>query len=213
MSQFAVIGLGLFGRSVCLELMRLGHDVIGVDIHSRLVDQIADEITHAVIADASEEAALRELNVQNCEAVVVAIGENLEASLLCTLHLKTLGVKDIRVKAITPEHHRILSRLGVSRIVHPEEEMGVRTAQSLNYPMVNAYIPLGHNQYVVEILISEKLIDKILVDVLPESVQLLLLKQGDQMLPNPDLSIRLAVHDKLILSGDLDALNKLAKVL
>lgn len=213
MSQFAVIGLGRFGRSVCLELMRLGHSVIGVDIEPKLVNPIADELTHAVIADATSEAALEELNLKDCNAVVVAIGENLEASLLCTLHLKTLGVEDIRVKAVTPEHHRILSRLGISQIIHPEEDMGIRVAQALNYPMVNAYISIGHNQYVVEVRLSEKCDGKTIRDIVPESVHCLLLKQGEHLQPQPDVQTCLSDHDMLVLVGDLKSLDKLAKVL
>ena len=213
MSEFAVIGLGRFGRSVCLELMRLGHEVIGVDINARYVNQIADHITHAVIADATQEAALQELNLASCEAAIVAIGEHLEASLLCTLHLKTLGVTDIRVKAVTTEHHRILSHLGVSDIVHPEEDMGVRVAQALNYPMVHDYITLGHNQYVVEVVVPAKIAGRTLADVIPASVNLLLLKQRDQLRSSPGGNIPLNTNDRLILVGDLNTLNEFAKAL
>lgn len=88
------------------------------------------------------------------DSVLIAIGESLEASILCVLTLQTLGVKDIWVKATSQPHHTILSKLGVSRIIHPEEEMGVRVAQSLNYPMVNQYMPLGFGIYIVEIRVA-----------------------------------------------------------
>jgi len=95
MAQFAVIGLGSFGATVALELTRLNHDVIGIDTIKRNVESIADKITHAVIADATDEHVLDELNLQNCEAVVVAIGEDIEASILCVLNLKNLGISKI----------------------------------------------------------------------------------------------------------------------
>lgn len=93
MAQFAVIGLGSFGATVATQLVKLNHDVIGIDSNKKFVENIADQITHAVIADATDEHVLEELNIQNCDAVVVAIGEDIEASILCVLHLKNLGLK------------------------------------------------------------------------------------------------------------------------
>lgn len=90
MAQFAVIGLGSFGEAVALELTNLNHDVIGIDTLKKNVENIADKISHAVIADATDEHVLDELNIKNCDAVVVAIGEDIEASILCVLHLKKL---------------------------------------------------------------------------------------------------------------------------
>lgn len=87
MAQFAVIGLGSFGATVALELTRLNHDVIGIDTIKRNVESIADKITHAVIADATDEHVLDELNLQNCEAVVVAIGEDIEKRVFCVFSI------------------------------------------------------------------------------------------------------------------------------
>ena len=93
MAQFAVIGLGSFGATVATQLVSLKHDVIGIDINKKYVENIAEEITHAVIADATDEHVLQELNIQNCDAVVVAIGEDIEASILCVLHPKNMGLE------------------------------------------------------------------------------------------------------------------------
>ena len=108
----------------------------------RNVENISDQITHAVIADATDEHVLDELNIQNCDAVVVAIGEDIEASILCVLNLKNLGVEKILVKA-KKTHHTILSHLNVSKIIHPEEDMGFGLLKALNYPMVSRYMDLG----------------------------------------------------------------------
>ncbi|MGA5989225.1 NAD-binding protein, partial [Escherichia coli] len=81
-------------------------------------------------------------NIQDCDAVVVAIGEDIEASILCVLHLKNMGVNKIWLKAKTKAHHMILSHLGIDKIIHPEEDMGVRVSQALNYPMVSRYMAL-----------------------------------------------------------------------
>ena len=157
MAQFAVIGLGRFGAAASLELMKLGHSVLGVDVDAKLVDKYADRLTRAIIADVSDAAAVEELGLENYDVVLVAIGEDVQASLLCVVHLKTLGIQTIWVKASSHAQHLILNKLGVSRIVHPEEEMGLRIAQALSYPMVHDYIPIGNGEFVVEIQVSERL--------------------------------------------------------
>ena len=157
MGQFAVIGLGRFGAATSLELMRLGHSVLGVDIDGRVVDQHAERLTRAAIADVTDRDALAELGLEEYDVVLVAIGEDIQASLVCTVHLKSMGVRTLWVKASSRAHHLILTKLGVSRIIHPEEEMGIRIAQVLSYPMVNDYIALGNGDFVVEIEASDVL--------------------------------------------------------
>ncbi|ABM26833.1 MULTISPECIES: potassium channel family protein [Shewanella] len=170
MAHFTVIGLGRFGVAASLELIHLGHTVTGVDSDPKMVEKYVENLTEAVICDCSDEASLRELDLNNSEAVLVAIGEDMQSSLLCTLALKNLGVQTIWVKASTKAHHTIVSKLGVARIIHPEEEMGIRVAQSLNYPMVNNFLAIGDGLYIVEIHIKPHL-DKTTVAQLLGSVQ------------------------------------------
>jgi trk system potassium uptake protein len=213
MSQIAVIGLGRFGSAVALELVRLGHKVIGIDSRERLVDAVADELAHAVIADATDESALAELDLKNYDTVVVAIGESLEASLLCVLNCKNLGVKEIWVKATSKSHHAILSRLGVSRIIHPEEEMGIRVAQSLNYPMVNQYMYIGHHTFVIELTIPEKLEGKTIDEILgsTEQVKPIVLKRKSEVISTTNkLTEKLQRKDTLLLLGRLEDLESIA---
>ena len=212
MAQFAVIGLGSFGVTVALELTRLRHDVIGIDTNKRNVENISDQITHAVIADATDEHVLDELNIQNCDAVVVAIGEDIEASILCVLNLKNLGVEKILVKAKTKAHHTILSHLHVSKIIHPEEDMGVRIAQALNYPMVSRYMDLSDERYIVKVPVHEKLNNVNLSGILKQEphIKLLLLKRDQQILYETDSNFTLQTGDVLILEGLLNHLRKLS---
>ena len=212
MAQFAVIGLGSFGATVALELTRLRHDVIGIDINKRNVENISDQITHAVIADATDEHVLDELNIQNCDAVVVAIGEDIEASILCVLNLKNLGVEKILVKAKTKAHHTILSHLHVSKIIHPEEDMGVRVAQALNYPMVSRYMDLGDEHYIVKVPVQDKLKNVNLSGILQQEphIKLLLLKRNQQVIYETDSNFTLQAGDILILEGSLHHLKKLS---
>ncbi|UTO20982.1 TrkA family potassium uptake protein [Acinetobacter sp. Z1] len=213
MAQFAVIGLGSFGATVALELTKLHHDVIGIDTIKRNVENLADQITHAVIADATDEHVLEELNIQNCDAVIVAIGEDIEASILCVLNLKNLGVEKILVKAKTKAHHTILSHLNITKIIHPEEDMGVRVAQALNYPMVSRYMALDDDHYIIKVPIKEKLQGVNLFGLMQLSpqVKLLLVKRNNQIFYETDSSFTLNQGDVLILEGLLKDLKKLSE--
>lgn len=212
MRQFAVIGLGRFGSTASRELIKMGHSVLGVDINPRIVDRYADELTHAVIADVTDEDALNELGLDNYDVILVAIGSDFQASLLCVVHLQSLGIKRIWVKATSRAEHLILNKLGVTRIVHPEEEMGVRIAQALSYPMVNDYISLGNGQFVVEVSINLRLHDKELQSIVHqnEGLHVLLIKRKMQVFAHPQADFKLQHQDIVILAGQLAALQSIA---
>jgi len=213
MALFAVIGLGSFGATVATQLMSLKHEVIGIDLNKKYVESISDELTHAVIADATDEHVLDELNVQNCEAVVVAIGEDIEASILCVLHLKNMGVKKIWAKSKSKAHHMILTHLGVDKIIHPEEDMGVRIAQSLSYPMVSRYMALEDDRYLVKIEIhAEQSGIKLnqLMDHAPE-IKTILHKRGPVVRYILDPHLILKEGDILLVEGLLEPLRRLSK--
>jgi trk system potassium uptake protein TrkA len=213
MAQFAVIGLGSFGATVATELVGLKHDVIGIDSSKKFVENISDQLTHAVIADATDEHVLSELNIQKCEAVVVAIGEDIEASILCVLHLKNLGIDKIWVKAKSKAHHMILTHLGVNKIIHPEEDMGVRIAQSLSYPMVSRYMALDDNHFIVKVELKEAqqgLRFNQLMEHAPE-VKTLMHKRGKEVVFSIDPNMVLQKGDILVIEGLLEPLRRLSK--
>lgn len=216
MAQFAVIGLGRFGSAASLELMKLGHSVLGVDTSEKLVNKYADQLTHAVIADVKDRRAIEELGLDNYDVVLVGIGSELEASLLCVVHLKSAGVKKIWVKATSQAHHSILGKLGVDRIIHPEEEMGIRVAQALSYPMVKDYISLGNGQFVVEIDVGDRLdgttVQQLLVEC-EEDIHILIVKRKADMYFNPGDAFALHTKDILVIAGKLEALKSIAPLL
>lgn len=213
MARFAVIGLGSFGATVATQLISLNHEVIGIDLNKKYVENIADVITHAVIADATDEHVLDELNVQHCEAAVVAIGEDIEASILCVLHLKNMGVNKIWVKAKSQAHHMILTHLGVSKIIHPEEDMGVRIAQSLSYPMVSRYMVLEDDHYIVKVQIHAEQNGYRLHELMnhvPE-IKTILHKRGSDVQYTLDPHLILQEGDILVIEGLLEPLRRLSK--
>jgi trk system potassium uptake protein TrkA len=133
--------------------------------------------------------------------------------LLCVVHLKSLGIQTIWVKATSHAQHLILSKLGVQRIIHPEEEMGIRVAQALSYPMVNDYISIGNGEFVVEIDVSPHLtgapLSKVL-DHVSETIHVLLVKRKTEITVHPPASFILEAGDVLVLLGQLSALKAIA---
>lgn len=163
--SFAVIGLGTFGSTVARELVRFGNHVIGIDIDERRVSAHAEDLDQALILDARLDGSLQEAGVGDCDIGLVAIGDDLEASILATINLRTSGVRKIWAKATSKNHHRILTKLGVDRVVHPEKEVGQHIAQMLHNPLVRDYVSLGNGQHVVNFRIPESLEGKALGDL------------------------------------------------
>jgi len=124
----AVIGLGRFGQSLALELEASGTEVLGIDTDSDIVDKMTGLLTHVVVADSTDEDALRQLGVDEFDRVVVGMGTNLESSILTASVLKSFEIHDIWAKAISEPHQRILERLGVNHVVRPEHDTGRRVA-------------------------------------------------------------------------------------
>jgi len=213
MRQFAVIGLGRFGSTASLELMKMGHEVLGIDHSPKVVEKYADDLTQAVIVDATDKAALQELGLDNYDVVMVAIGSDFQASLLSVVHLKSLGIENIWVKATSSAEHLILTKLGVTRIVHPEEEMGVRVAQSLSYPMVNDYISLGNGQFIVQIDINDHIQGKAIKQVINQdkkTIHVLVVKRKTDVVVYPSADFVLQANDALVLLGQLADLRAIA---
>jgi trk system potassium uptake protein TrkA len=132
-----VIGLGRFGSQVAESLIELGHEVLAIDEDPELVQRLADEFTHVVQADATDEEALRQLGVGEFRRAVVGIGGDIEASVLTVLALTELGVPEIWAKAVSAKHGRILERVGAHHLVYPESAMGERVAHLVTGKMID----------------------------------------------------------------------------
>ncbi|MDQ4085617.1 MAG: TrkA family potassium uptake protein [Actinomycetota bacterium] len=133
----AVIGLGRFGTSVATSLVQLGHEVLAIDMDDALVQKWSDDLTHVVAADSTDEEALRQLGLQDFTRAVVAIGTDIEASVLTVLALAELDIKEIWAKAVSRKHGHILHRVGANHVVFPEAAMGERVAHMVTGAMID----------------------------------------------------------------------------
>lgn len=212
---FTVVGLGAFGSTVARELSRLGNDVLCIDMNAERVNEIADDVTQAVVADARNEDTLRDLGVHESDAVVVAIGEDLEANILVTLTVKNMPKPEVWAKALNHNHHRILHKLGADHIVHPEHEMGMRLAHAMMYPEVVDYISLGHDVFTVEVRASEKIAGQTMAAMKLEEndVRLLLVKHQRDILTPPPADYVFRIGDQLVLAGLLQNLRNISAYL
>jgi len=167
LNQFVIIGLGRFGSSIGRELIKLGYEVLGVDRDEEKVQELSSVLTHVVVADATEEEVLRSVGARNFDCGVVAIGDDIQASILATILLKELGVKKVVAKAVSELHGRVLERMGVDRIIYPERDMGVRLAHQLVSPNLLDYIELSKQYTIAELAVPECWAGKSLNDVNP----------------------------------------------
>lgn len=150
MRQFAVIGLGRFGSKVAETLAKKGAPVIAIDSKQELVERISEFVTKAVRIDSTDEKALAASGVKDVDVAVVGMGEDIESSILTTALLKNLDIKEIVVRANTSLHAQILKMVGATRVVFPEEDMGLRVAHSILSPGVLEYIELGADYTLAE---------------------------------------------------------------
>lgn len=155
--SFAVIGLGTFGSTVATELARFGNPVLGMDTDPTSVARLSEILTESVIGDGRSESAMREAGVADYDVAIIAIGEDLEANILCTMNAKMLGVQTIWAKALNRTHHRILTKLGADRVVLPEQEVGQHIAQMLHNPLMRDYVSLGNGFHVVDFTAPKQL--------------------------------------------------------
>jgi len=165
MRQFVVIGLGRFGFSVAKTLSEKGHQVLGIDIDEDKVQDISEIVTQAVCADATDEKALKAIGLENVDVAVVGMGDNKESSILTTLILKEMGIKEIVAKAVTEDHKKVLQKVGATKVVSPERDMGIRVANGLVSPTVIEHIELSEDSSIVELIPPTEYINKSLKDI------------------------------------------------
>ena len=205
MKNFIVIGLGRFGTAVARELCELGHQVLAMDMDKDLVQNVADEVTHAVVGDGRDLDVLRALGVKEYDCAVVAIGNDVGSSALVTMRLKEEGVPKVVCKAQSHVHQRLLEKIGADRVVFPEHEMGIKVAQGLAHSNVLNFIELSPDYGIVEVDLPNGWSGKTIRDLdirAKFSVNVIAVRRGQDINVAPGADCVLTHGDKLIVLGE-----------
>lgn len=212
--QYAVIGLGRFGRAVCSTLHRLGYQVLGTDVDEKRVAQVLNEqiVAHAVQIDSTEPMALREAGVLEFEAVIIGIGNYLQESIITTLNLKEAGVPYVVAKASSEVHGKLLKRVGADHVVFPEFEAGCALARSLTKPAILDRFELDPNNSIVEVIVPEEFHDKTIMELdlrRRYGLNLLAVSENDEFEINPNPTRRLYKGLVMVVIGSNQDIDRL----
>ena len=215
MKSCIVIGLGRFGSQVARELCRQGCEVLAMDVNTELVSQIANDVTHAVVGDGQDKEVLRALGAKEFDCGIIAIGDDLAASVLVTMNLKELGVPQIICKAHDETHRRVLEKLGADRVVIPEQEQAARLARSLSSHNVLDYIELSEEYGIIEVPAPNSWKGKSLKELNIRAalgVNILAIRRGGQINVSPGADFAFDQADIVVVLGDSAALKKVQKL-
>ena len=215
MKSYVVIGLGRFGNTLARQLCKLGAEVLAMDVHNDLVQQVAEDVTHAVVGDAQDKDVLRALGVRDFDCAIVAIGTNLAASVLTVMNLQELEVPYIICKAHDETHSRVLQKLGVNKVVIPEQENAARLARSLNSHNVLDYIELSEDYGILELPAPKSWIGRSLKELHIRAklgVNIIAVENGQKTNVSPSADYVIGEGDIMVVLGDnysLEAVQKL----
>lgn len=210
--QFVVIGIGRFGNSVAKTLYELGNDVLVIDSDEERVQEISDEVTHAVQMDATDENALKSLGMSNFDVAIVSIGGNIQSSIMITLMLKELGVNYIIAKGNNELHAKVLYKIGADRVILPEKDMGIRVAHNLVSSNILDHIELSEDYSIIEIEALEIWVGKSLKELRLRSeydINVMAIKRGEEINISPIADEVIREKDILIAIGAGKNLDKL----
>ncbi|CAM3758681.1 potassium channel family protein [Marinicrinis lubricantis] len=209
--QFVVIGMGRFGSSIAQTLYELGFEVLAVDENEDKVQDVINVTTHAVQADCTDEEALKALGIRNFDVVVVAIGQDIQASILTTLMMKEMGAKQLIVKAQSELHGKVLTKIGADKVIFPERDMGVRVAHHLISPNIIDFIELSDDYSIVEITASTEMVGHTIkeLDIRARfGCNVIAIRSNGKMNISPYADDVINEGDILIVVGNNEDLNK-----
>lgn len=215
MKTYIVIGLGRFGSEVARKLCEQGCEVLAMDVQSALVQQVAPDVTHAVVGDAQDKEVLRAMGAGNFDCAIVAIGDNLAASVLTTVNLKELGVPYIVCKAHDQTHERVMKKLGVDRVVIPEYEFAGKLARSLSSHNVLDYIELSEDYGILEVPAPKSWVGKTILELNVRAklgVNIIAVESGRTTNVSPSASYKILEGDIMVVLGDNKALEAVQKL-
>ncbi|MBU7018943.1 MAG: TrkA family potassium uptake protein [Theionarchaea archaeon] len=196
MKQFVIIGLGSFGLNLAAILSQEGHEVLALDVDEKKVDTIKERVTLAVVADAADKNILTKFVSKEADAVIVGM-DNMEASVLATLYLRDLGIKEIIVKAMSDDHAKVLKAVGATEIVYPEKDVAIRLADRLSTPNLIEHLPLTPEYSIVEITPPDTFLGKTLKELqLRKEFGIIVIAAKDvlsnrfQLIPDADFEVK-----------------------
>ncbi len=160
MKKFVVIGLGNFGMNIARSLVENNCEVLGIDIDKNTVEKAKDFLTYAITANPASKAVLDSIGINEYDAVILSIGQEMISSILISLYLKEIGVKKIIARAISEDHEKILKQLGVESVIFPEKDMAIRIGKTISMDNAIDYLPLTEEYAIIEVTPPPSFIDK-----------------------------------------------------
>jgi len=217
MQRFVVVGLGNFGTSVAEALHAARHDVLAVDTNAAAVDRIAPFVGRAVVTDGRSMKALERIGAKGADTGIVSTGDDITASILASMALRDLGVRELFVKVISVEHARVMEKLGVTETIFPERESGQRLATRVSSRAILNYVRLGTGFSIQEMAVPEKWIGRSLKELeLPRRFRISVIAVHDvltdEMIPVPDPQSPLKESDTLLVAGKDEDLARAARL-
>ena len=215
MRNFLVIGLGEFGKSVAKTLFKNKSTVLAIDSSPDLIQQALNEgfIDEAVILDATDELALKNVVKDDFDTAFGSVGDNIQASILITLHLKELGLKNIICKAVNHTQGRVLEKIGATQVVFPEESMGEKIAFSVLRPTIVEYFKFSEDYFIYEVKIPNSYVNKSLSELNLRhkyEINILAIKHSDgKMNITPDPNMKLGKDDLLVVLARESTIGKI----
>ena len=209
---YAVFGLGRYGIAVARELVDHGMEVIAVDSEERIVNMAADELPICKCADVTDPDVIRELGIANVDVVIIAMANNLEASVMAVTLCKEIGVKTVIAKCANEMHQKILLRVGADKVVFPENESGIRLARNLLSSGFVDMVSLAKNVSMIELDVKREWVGKNLIELnlrKKHSINVVALRRGDMVSVDIDPHAPLSPDDKFIVIANTEKLSRL----
>ncbi|MBT5955112.1 TrkA family potassium uptake protein [bacterium] len=223
MENIAVIGLGQFGTQIAISLTQKGFEVTAIDQNKDVIMNIKDMVSDSVIVDSTDEKDMRAINIHSVDKVIVAMGSNVQASLLTTALLQRMGIKKIYVRAINPLQESILKSMSIDYIINIEKEMGIQFSNSISTKNINKYIEISDRHSIIDTVVPEFLIGKALKELhlrshyginvvgiktrVPEVDDTGEIRYSIKMMDIPDPNYPLRKNDLLVMFGTDEKLN------
>lgn len=215
MKSYVVIGLGLFGTQLALQLYEQGENVMAIDINPEVIDEYANQVSRAVVADAKRRDVLKQLGVDKCDAAIIGMTSDLATSVLITMNLKALGVNEIICKAQSETDMEVLETLGVTQVIIPEKIAADRLCRRLSRPNVLEYIELSEEYGIIEMQVPKSWVGRSIIDLnvrAKYNVNVIAMKRQNDIKVSFNAKLGLNEEDILVLVGENKALEKVQNI-